>query len=191
MSAASIKTTSASAVNFSMVPPPQASDDVSGNGSRLARDDSKSRLTNGGGPSSSFDLEKELQAIPALRPEEFQRRIQANRQQPRLPQGVHPRQESHGGQPRPDETPDLRLSSATTTSVVTSKKTKAQKQNPSSVNHPQAHPQVHPQGGHQQPHHQHQPRQHHQLQPQQVVHQHGHAVPDQAATNLVVSSQGH
>ena len=29
---------------------------------------------------SSFNLEKALQAIPALRPEEFQRRIQASRQ---------------------------------------------------------------------------------------------------------------
>merc|ERR1712223_762836 len=68
----SVKNSSA-AMSFSMVTP-------SGDGSnRLSRDEIKTRMSNG---SSPFDLEKELQAIPALRPEEFQRRIQANRQQP-------------------------------------------------------------------------------------------------------------
>jgi len=51
----------------------------SGDDNRISRDEIKSRTTNG---SSPFDLEKELLSIPALRPEEFQRRIQANRQQP-------------------------------------------------------------------------------------------------------------
>merc|ERR1712051_369894 len=76
VSASSIKTaTTAAAVSFSMATP-------SGEGSNLDRNETKSRLTNGSPP---FDLEKELQAIPALRPEEFQRRIQANKvQQPRL-----------------------------------------------------------------------------------------------------------
>ena len=103
----------------------------SGEGSNLDRNETKSRLTNGSPP---FDLEKELQAIPALRPEEFQRRIQANKvQQPRLSS--------------PAQT-DLHLSSA----VATAKKTKAQKQNPAT---PQAHhqQQLHqPQQVHQQGH---------------------------------------
>merc|ERR1711935_985049 len=57
----SVKNTTA-AMSFSMVTP-------SGDGNRLSRDEIKSRMTNG---SSPFDLEKELLAIPALRPEEFQ-----------------------------------------------------------------------------------------------------------------------
>jgi hypothetical protein len=113
-------------VSFSMATP-------SGEGSNLDRNETKSRLTNGSPP---FDLEKELQAIPALRPEEFQRRIQANKvQQPRLSS--------------PAQT-DLHLSSA----VATAKKTKAQKQNPSPAT-PQAHhqQQLHqPQQVHQQGH---------------------------------------
>lgn len=127
VSASSIKTaTTAAAVSFSMATP-------SGEGSNLDRNETKSRLTNGSPP---FDLEKELQAIPALRPEEFQRRIQANKvQQPRLSS--------------PAQT-DLHLSSA----VATAKKTKAQKQNPSPAT-PQAHhqQQLHqPQQVHQQGH---------------------------------------
>jgi len=105
----SVKNTTA-AMSFSMVTP-------SVDGNRLSRDEIKSRMTNG---SSPFDLEKELLAIPALRPEEFQRRIQANRQQPRLS--------------RQDET-DLHMS------AVATKKAKAQKQNPSTVT-PQAQQQL-------------------------------------------------
>jgi len=127
VSASSIKTaTTAAAVSFSMATP-------SGEGSNLDRNETKSRLTNGSPP---FDLEKELQAIPALRPEEFQRRIQANKvQQPRLSS--------------PAQT-DLHFSA-----VATAKKTKAQKQNPSPAATLQAHhqQQLHqPQQVHQQGH---------------------------------------
>jgi hypothetical protein len=132
-------------MSFSMATP-------SGEGSNLGRNDTKSRLTNGSPP---FDLEKELQAIPALRPEEFQRRIQANKvQQPRLSS--------------PAQT-DLHLSA-----VATAKKTKAQKQNPSTAT-PQAH--------HQQ--HLHQPQQ---------IHQQGHAsaaAPVAATKSHWDSSQRH
>ena len=113
-------------MSFSMATP-------SGEGSNLDRNETKSRLTNGSPP---FDLEKELQAIPALRPEEFQRRIQANKvQQPRLSS--------------PAQT-DLHLSSA----VATAKKTKAQKQNPSPAATPQAHHQQQLHQPHQQVHQQ-------------------------------------
>jgi len=130
VSASSIKTATTAAMatvaSFSMATP-------SGEGSNLGRNETKSRLTNGSPP---FDLEKELQAIPALRPEEFQRRIQANK-------GLqHPRLSS------PAQT-DLHLSA-----VATAKKTKAQKQNPSAAT-PQAHHQ-------QQLHQRHQPQQVHQ-----------------------------
>ena len=140
VSASSIKTATTTAMSFSMATTP------SGEGSNLARNETKSRLTNGSPP---FDLEKELQAIPALRPEEFQRRIQANKvQQPRL--------SSPAGQT------DLHMSA-----VATAKKTKAQKQNPSTAT-PQAH--------HQQQLHQ----------PQQV-HQQGHA----SAAAPVAASKSH
>jgi len=104
VASSSVKNSSA-AMSFSMVTP-------SGDGSnRLSRDEIKTRMSNG---SSPFDLEKELQAIPALRPEEFQRRIQANRQQPistkaqkqnpstvtpqaQLPPHQQPPQVQHGG----------------------------------------------------------------------------------------------
>jgi len=71
-----------------------------------------------GNLSSPFDLDKALMAIPALRPEEFQRRVQASRQQQHrhLPGGG-----GVGG--RPQDEGDLQISAT----VVRKKNTKAQK----------------------------------------------------------------
>ena len=70
----------ASFSNPSIVVPSKSSEDISNNSSLVTIAKSSSLSQNLNFP-AHFDLEKALTAIPALRPEEFQKRIQVNRQQ--------------------------------------------------------------------------------------------------------------
>ena len=70
----------ASFSNPSIVVPSKSSEDISNNSSLVTIAKSSSSSQNLNFP-AHFDLEKALTAIPALRPEEFQKRIQVNRHQ--------------------------------------------------------------------------------------------------------------
>jgi hypothetical protein len=63
--------------------PSKSSEDISNNSSlvAIAKSSSSSSPPQNLNFPAHFDLEKALTAIPALRPEEFQKRIQVNRQQ--------------------------------------------------------------------------------------------------------------
>ena len=76
-----------------------------------------SAMTTTAAPLASFDLEKALMSIPALRPEEFQRRIQMSRQQQRS-------SATHMSSPRSDTAMD-------TTDPVNSRRTKSAARLPS------------------------------------------------------------
>ena len=73
----------ASFSNPSIVVPSKSSEDISNNSSlvTIAKSSSSSSPPQNLNFPAHFDLEKALTAIPALRPEEFQKRIQVNRQQ--------------------------------------------------------------------------------------------------------------
>jgi len=65
----------------SIVVPSKSSEDHVSNNSSLVTIAKSSSLSQNLNFPAHFDLEKALTAIPALRPEEFQKRIQVNRQQ--------------------------------------------------------------------------------------------------------------
>ena len=71
----------ASFSNPSIVVPSKSSEDHISNNSSLVTIAKSSSLSQNLNFPAHFDLEKALTAIPALRPEEFQKRIQVNRQQ--------------------------------------------------------------------------------------------------------------